>query len=745
MNRRQVSRTHFALFSFFAAAAAALSAHSQVAPALDVLGLGTTGVDYYQNNSYCLGWRFTTNKDVIVTALGFYDDKKNGITGNHDVGIYDVVSHQLLATTQVVPSDPLIGFFRYHALSARVTLPKGKDYYIQCVSLTDRYANNAPDFKVDPAITFKGYAGDTGNVPSTTLHYPNGTLSSTYKGNFGPSLLIANPGDPNPNDAAAIDFAKRDTGSDVNQGSFCMGFRFRPTQDIVLKSLGYYDDKQDGLTQSHSVVIYDAITKNAVASTLVTNADPIKGFFRYHAVPPVTLQTGFDYFIMGDSGLDNYLRDEKSFTANPLIQMFGGAFTTQAPTLGAEFPTQTDTKPPFYGPNFEILSSAAPPLIVKLSTPQANILLGRTLNFTLLATGGKPGNPITYTIDFGDFAGTNGSLTVDTPTVLPHAYNVPAEYTVIATVTDGVSTVKVQLKIKLPVPNSGGLGTKNPNEKFDFSYTTKDGFKIEVTGSSGGVVELGIKNDGFVRAAAESPYSDTTTFYDVDGTSETDTGQNPVHLYTQHGIYIADVHVTNDFTGVEAGHGRLTVLVSKAETGEATTLTDPPGNAITATALSGKFNFSGAKADSVNFAGTIPLPGGIDPGVAHELYIAIGNIVVKANIDSKGKGTQATGPKILKSLKLSYGKLKKGTLSAGGETLGVKCSFSAANLVANGFDTEGIESSPADLVAPAKNVRRSIQVAMLLDGIPYVLKCPVDFTPSKDKKTGSIKGPPKIQ
>lgn len=158
-------------------------------PALDITGLGS-GRDYYQGASYCTGFRFTANEDVTVTALGFYDDQKNGIVGGHDVGIYDVVTKQLLATATVVPSDPLTGFFRYHALAAPVTLPANRDYFAQAVTLTDHYAL-APDIVVDPAITFIGIAGDDGFTPHTDLHYPTDILMNDFVGDFGPSFKIA--------------------------------------------------------------------------------------------------------------------------------------------------------------------------------------------------------------------------------------------------------------------------------------------------------------------------------------------------------------------------------------------------------------------------------------------------------------------------------------------------------------------------------------------------------------------------
>src|SRR5436309_3164306 len=97
------------------------------APVLDITGLGANGFDYTQG-TYSLGWYFTANKDLNITALGFYDDKKDGIVGNHDVGIYDSVTQTLLVSTTVVPTDPLTGFFRYHTLATPFVLTGGKTY-----------------------------------------------------------------------------------------------------------------------------------------------------------------------------------------------------------------------------------------------------------------------------------------------------------------------------------------------------------------------------------------------------------------------------------------------------------------------------------------------------------------------------------------------------------------------------------------------------------------------------------------
>ena len=46
-------------------------------------------VDYSFGDTYSVGFDFSTNAPVTINKLGFYDDGKNGLSANHDVGIFD--------------------------------------------------------------------------------------------------------------------------------------------------------------------------------------------------------------------------------------------------------------------------------------------------------------------------------------------------------------------------------------------------------------------------------------------------------------------------------------------------------------------------------------------------------------------------------------------------------------------------------------------------------------------------------
>lgn len=181
---RRVSAFFFSLL-IINALTFATSANA-VPEGLDFASLGPTGQDYHQG-TYSLGWRFTANQDIQVTALGFYDDKKNGLIENHDVGIFDL-NCNLLARRTVRPTNPLTGFFRYRNIPP-VILPAGHDYYIAAVTGKENYAISVTDLIVPPALTFWGYA-IYGNTQSTSdLHCPNGSAGQqAFHGDFGPSF-----------------------------------------------------------------------------------------------------------------------------------------------------------------------------------------------------------------------------------------------------------------------------------------------------------------------------------------------------------------------------------------------------------------------------------------------------------------------------------------------------------------------------------------------------------------------------
>jgi hypothetical protein len=104
------------------------------------------------NGSYSLGFQFTTNDALTVKSLGFYDYNQDGLTQDHDVGIYDASANLLFSTT-VLTTDPLVGFFRFHDITP-YTLSAGQTYYIMAVSGAEKYTYFTQGFTVDSSITY---------------------------------------------------------------------------------------------------------------------------------------------------------------------------------------------------------------------------------------------------------------------------------------------------------------------------------------------------------------------------------------------------------------------------------------------------------------------------------------------------------------------------------------------------------------------------------------------------------------
>lgn len=159
--------------------------------AIDVPGLGS-GFDYHQG-AYSLGWTFVANQAITITSLGFYDDKKNGLTESHPVGVYDKATQMLLAQATVTPQDPLTGYFRFTALTPPLALQQGKTYVLMAWVGTENYlAFNGldPTWTVNPAISYAGGAVNYGNANATGLLYPDTFAMPSGGGDFGPNFEL---------------------------------------------------------------------------------------------------------------------------------------------------------------------------------------------------------------------------------------------------------------------------------------------------------------------------------------------------------------------------------------------------------------------------------------------------------------------------------------------------------------------------------------------------------------------------
>src|SRR5262249_50720838 len=154
------------------------------------------------------------------------------------------------------------------------------------------------------------------------------------------------------------------------------------------------------------------------------------------------------------------------------------------------------------------------------------------------------------------------------------------------------------------------------------------------------------------------------------------------------------------------------------------------------TTTKGKFKFpkSGgattATPDSVTFSGTIELPEGLDisKDATQPFAFGIGNVFDTVTLNSKGTATGKSTKAIIKTIKVTYPKLKKGeTKTAAGTFAKFTVTMSEVGMSADGFDTEGVTGTLRTDETGKKSVARSIQVAMVLAGVVFQQSADVSF------------------
>lgn len=94
-----------------------------IGPALESFVPGALGGDPSFRGT--VGYRFSTSRDLTISALGFFDDQEDGLLSSHDVGIFAAGSQALLASTTIAAGSSayLQGGFRWAALTPLTLSP----------------------------------------------------------------------------------------------------------------------------------------------------------------------------------------------------------------------------------------------------------------------------------------------------------------------------------------------------------------------------------------------------------------------------------------------------------------------------------------------------------------------------------------------------------------------------------------------------------------------------------------------
>ncbi|MBW4693920.1 MAG: PTPA-CTERM sorting domain-containing protein [Lyngbya sp. HA4199-MV5] len=160
----------------------------------------------------------------------------------------------------------------------------------------------------------------------------------------------------------AVDFSTPTT--NFTNGSWSLGFQFTTKKAVNVTKLGFYDDFQNGLTQTHDVGIFDDAGSLLVQGT-VNPGDALEGFFRYTSVRSTLLQAGGTFFIAAVTGSESYTFNPEGFSVNPNITfgssafrfsntlVFPGTLSGSEPTLGDSSIQNSDNNLGYFGPNFQ--------------------------------------------------------------------------------------------------------------------------------------------------------------------------------------------------------------------------------------------------------------------------------------------------------------------------------------------------------------------------------------------------------
>jgi hypothetical protein len=151
------------------------------------------------NGPYTLGWEFTVNQNITVTALGVIDlNNQNGLLESHQVGIWDSNGF-LKGQATVLALDPLTNQFRY-ATSTFVLTPGLYEIGATWNSLLDPliFPGFAVNFATAPPITFTQNSYIAGGFADPTNHV------DTEPAYFGPNFLYTTSSIPEPGTLALL-------------------------------------------------------------------------------------------------------------------------------------------------------------------------------------------------------------------------------------------------------------------------------------------------------------------------------------------------------------------------------------------------------------------------------------------------------------------------------------------------------------------------------------------------------------
>jgi hypothetical protein len=154
-----------------------------VAPVPVTAALITPAVEYattstnFDSRQFTFGYKFMTSVVFDVNALAYWVD---GRGNSHQVGIWDSGGN-LLASTTVLSTDPIVGHFQWHGIADLILLPG-------TYTIGGEYLGNTDPFPVNAVgvVTVPGYTWlDDAQIIGSGLNYPTGSSSD-----YGPNGIL---------------------------------------------------------------------------------------------------------------------------------------------------------------------------------------------------------------------------------------------------------------------------------------------------------------------------------------------------------------------------------------------------------------------------------------------------------------------------------------------------------------------------------------------------------------------------
>lgn len=204
--------------TFLAFIAFAVTAHAQ-------LIIGLTGGNDLSVGPGTAAFSFAATAPITLRSFGVYDSDPltPGLYNAHTIGLWDSVSHNLLASATVpAQGAAAIGQFWYVALDASVTLLSGHSYVLGATYLDSDFdfaRGNVTSVVTDPRITL----GDALLSTGTGFEYPDLNVSGANAGFFGANAL----------ETAVPELSITGVFSAICLGGFVAWRRFRQVRAVV--------------------------------------------------------------------------------------------------------------------------------------------------------------------------------------------------------------------------------------------------------------------------------------------------------------------------------------------------------------------------------------------------------------------------------------------------------------------------------------------------------------------------------